>query len=194
VPALVSQKAIITGDSSVENSGYRFSTAEAAAKWFSEAHPLVPAANATASPLQEVDVGVDLGFGLSGVTFAADGRPWFWAESYRSATPLKQRVEETAAGKRAWVGGCKVLLIDRSDRVWLVPHPRGGLLGFDLRKQQWIERADLAAGKPPTDPRDAELLPQITGPAYESRGGKIFFGDRTGVHVFDGNTWQFQKL
>jgi sugar lactone lactonase YvrE len=34
----------------------------------------------------------------------------------------------------------------------------------------------------------------FTGPAYESRSGRLYFPDRTGVHVLDGDVWSYQHL
>ncbi|MCG3149289.1 MAG: hypothetical protein PCFJNLEI_02749 [Verrucomicrobiae bacterium] len=34
----------------------------------------------------------------------------------------------------------------------------------------------------------------LTGPAFESQAGRLYFGDRTGVHVLDGSTWSYQHL
>ena len=109
------------------------------------------------------------------------------------ADQFKRKVEEIAAGKQGLIPG-EILLIDCDDRVWMVRSPSDGLYGFDLRQHRWIEHKDLLAGKPPENQQDEGMVPEIGGDAYQSSSGLLFFGDRMGVHVFDGKTWHFQEL
>jgi hypothetical protein len=193
VPRLVSQKAIVAS-SLAEGELYRFASSAAAAKWFAEARPVIPPAAAASSPLQQLDFGVPMGYPTAGVVFDAAQRPWFWSESPRPGDDFKRQIEDMAAGKRPCLTCGKILLIDREQRVWAVPRGGPGLFGFDVLQKQWIERNNLPVERPPKDPRDRDLAPQIIGQAYQSRCGLLFFGDRAGVHVFDGKVWAFQKL
>ncbi|MGA2259306.1 MAG: hypothetical protein ABSG53_31925, partial [Thermoguttaceae bacterium] len=194
VARLVSQYAIVVTEGVVEAAHYRFASSDAAARWFAEARPFVPWASAKNSPLQKLNIGGPMSHTMAGVTFDAAQRPELWTEISKSDVELKRQVEDVAVGKRSFLTWCRVLLIDREQRVWVLPRGGDGLLGFDLRQHRCIERKNLPAEEPPKVPRDADLVPKIIGNAYQSRSGLLFFGDRLGVHVFDGKDWQFQKL
>jgi hypothetical protein len=182
-----------------EAPAFRFANAGAAAQWFAQARPLVPTPGATASsPLEEYKVSdaphAQEGHG-GGVAFDRQGRPWAWQEVLeRAHGTWQEQVEKVAAGQGNLVTGCRILLFDRHDRLWAVPYAVGGLYAYDLRQHTWVVRKDPPVEPPGKDPRGRELVPCVTGPAYESRSGTLFFGDRIGVHVFDGRQWQFHKL
>ena len=191
---LIRQRKIVVDNDAPLEERYRFASADAAAKWFADARPVVPRSDASIQPLEQLRFGVQINYISGGVAFDADKRPWVWTQLGAVADDFKRQVEEVAAGKRSCLVGCKLLLIDRQQRVWVAPERGDGLLGFDPRQHTWIDRKNLQPEKPPKDRRDSGLVPKIVGHAYESRSGMLFFGDQMGVHVFDGKTWTFQKL
>jgi ligand-binding sensor domain-containing protein len=193
LPALIARKVVVSHQAA-EGSRYRFASIEAAAAWFAAARPVVPPQPGARSALQELNFGVPMCYFNAGMTLDASKRPWFWAQLSNSEDNVKRQIKDAAAGKRQCLMGCEVLLVDRQQRLWVLPGHERGLLGYDLRQDQWIEQEKVPPEKPPRDPRDTHLVPGICGPAFQSRSGLLFFGDRMGVHVFDGRAWHFQKL
>ncbi len=194
VSELMRGKRLVVEESAAEEARYRFASTEAAEEWFAAARPIVLGSTGKNSALQEIDFGTSIDHQTGGVVFDTNSRAWLWTEFYNSADEVKRQIEEVAAGKPTRIACSKFLLFDRQQRIWVIPGRGGSLLGFDLRRHEWTERKNLPPENPPQDSRDRELVPSIIGPAYESRSGVLFVGDRMGVHVFDGKTWQFQKL
>ena len=174
---------------------FQFASRQTAAKWFEQASPLLPPKNSNrAVPL------VSLGRAqrVWGPRIGPDGRAWLWRTNYKTSVKELMRSVETAADQESPViEGAEILSVDRRGRIWLLPDSeRRLLLGYDPEKRKWIRRPGLPEDKrahyKDKDPMTASYV--ITGPCFESRAGRLFFGDRLGVHMLDGDTWTYQFL
>ena len=133
------------------------------------------------------------------------GRPWFSAEGSATLNQVKSQVEASYKLKAPWVrgaqmhhsGGGLILHFDRAERIWLLPASTSKLLlGYDPHKTRWIERSVMPESKRggynERDPQSPALV--FTETVYESSSGRLYFGDRIGVHVLSGDVWSYKHL
>ncbi|MFO8012959.1 MAG: hypothetical protein R6X20_06595 [Phycisphaerae bacterium] len=175
---------------------FRFTSRDAAWRWFEQAHPLPAETEPDRQPLACLGASGN----IESLTLAPGGRAWLW-DAYPKQEPdiVRRRVEEGAASDRpaVTVGGAQILLIDPRDRVWLT---RTGdahrLLACDPAARRWLHReaGDRDAPVPTTDAKGRRLDPLFTGSAYASRAGRLFFADRFGLHVLHDDTWSYHPL
>ncbi|HYT94752.1 MAG TPA: hypothetical protein VEL76_38905, partial [Gemmataceae bacterium] len=190
VAALLKTGAIEGRESPKGEVSFRFTSPQAAEKWFAAAR-VVPAAKKAAPKAVFTRLCRE---DFRGPAFAPDGRAWFWlAESDIPTVTAKKQVEAAFRGKEPYISGVETLLVDRSGRVWLIPcAQRQVLLGYDPATKEWTERrcTPESLGKKPANAREA----QMTSPLFEDRAGRLYFPDHLGVHVLDGKTWSYQPL
>ena len=173
----------------------RFVSHDAAMTWFDAARPLPGVAEAQQAKVLERLALTD---GTSGVSIAPNGQVWLYDEAYHyPIDAVKKQVEQAVGAEVARVDGAKVVLVDRQGRIWIRPNKElKGLLAFDPKRKEWIERdGPTPEEQAPYQNVDAKQIRyMITGPAFESSSGRIYFGDRMGVHVLDRDQWHFQAL
>jgi len=173
----------------------RFVSHDAAMTWFDAARPLPGAPEARQAKVLDRLALVDR---INGVTIAPSGQIWLYDGAYRHPIEaVKRQVEQAVGAEVARVDGAKILLIDRQGRIWIRPNRKlERLLAFDPKRKEWIERdGPTPEEQAPYQGVDLKHMRyMITGPAFESSSGRIYFGDRMGVHVLDRDQWHFQAL
>jgi streptogramin lyase len=131
------------------------------------------------------------------VTVAPDGKPWFEIEGPVARAALRRQVERAVKLPAPWVRGASILLLDSKGRLWLRPDDETSvLLGYDPRAGTWLERCVAPArDRAGYDEKHPDLPPvTFTTSAHESKGGRLYFSDRLGVHVFAAGKWSYQHL
>jgi hypothetical protein len=135
--ALIQQKKIVSTPGT-DGPRLRFSSAEAAVQWFAKARPTVPQAT---GPGRKALEAVEEGSTGRRVVAGPGGSEWLWDLTIAPVAEVKRRVETVPAGKGAYVAGAQFLLVDRRQRVWLIPRSESeSLLGYDPAQRRWIER------------------------------------------------------
>ena len=135
---------------------------------------------------------------VKSVKFDNTGRPWFIINKggpRPSIEKVKQSVENAWGLRAPWVIGAKIVLFDRSGRIWLIPNSNTRLLlGYHPASRQWIERQSFPQpyGKPAGGSEAKH--PHFLGPAHESKSDRLYFADRMGVHVFYNGNWTYEFL
>jgi streptogramin lyase len=131
------------------------------------------------------------------VTVAPDGKPWFEIEGRVPRAALRRQVERAVKLPAPWVRGAHIVLLDSKGRVWLRPDDEATvLLGYDPKARTWLERRVVPARDRAgyDEKRDDVALVTFTDAAHESKGGRLYFSDRLGVHVFASGKWSYQHL
>ncbi|HEY8751197.1 MAG TPA: hypothetical protein VIM11_24650 [Tepidisphaeraceae bacterium] len=127
---------------------------------------------------------------VRGVKIDPAGRPWFEVDGTVSIEQVKAQVERGMGMDAPWVKSAHVLLFDRAGRIWLTVGP-DILLGYDPKTKLWIERVGISSSPGGhVDP----AAHGICGPAIEDSAGRVYFGDRSGCHVFDHGAWSYQPF
>lgn len=139
------------------------------------------------------------------VVIDGEGRPWFATDESATLDQVKSQVEISFRLKAPWVpgaqmhhfGGAQILHFDRSGRIWMIPAPTSKvLLRYDPHEKEWIERHVVPESeRGGYDERD-RMSPALvfSETVHESRSGRLYFADRIGVHVLDGDSWSFFHL
>ena len=111
--ALLRQQKIVTA-SNAGDSRLRFTSTETASQWF--AKPLFVAPKAAPQGRKRLEA-------LEGkrLLLGDDGSEWFWDWDQVPLADVKRRVEEGVVRKGALINGAQVVLVDRRQRVWLIP-------------------------------------------------------------------------
>lgn len=126
---------------------------------------------------------------VAGVTVGPDGRIWYQLSPVSAAEnqPHVQRaIEREFREKSPQIAGAELALLDQQGRAWFYFRNRTELLGYDGEK--WIE-PEIEVVKPLRGwcPTRGRLLDGVLDNI--SAGERVFFHDRTQVHVFDGKKW-----
>ena len=109
------------------------------------------------------------------VKIDSEGRPWFEIRSSAELQFARRQVEQGADRQSPWIAGARILLFEPS-RVWLAPEAGMEILAYDWKLKHWIERK-------------SKIPFSFGGSCFRSRAGRLYFGDRRGVHVLDGDQW-----
>ena len=119
-----------------------------------------------------------------------DGRTWYQLSSDpggKSPEDVRRSLEREYRQTAPQVSGAAIALLEPTGRAWFSWNYGKELWGYDGR--QWIQRdapdGSTFIGVCPT--RGA--LPDNVSNRFV--GGKAWFRDRQGVHVFDGNEWSY---
>src|SRR5262245_45522880 len=120
------------------------------------------------------------------VTVDRRGRPWFEIERRVPRAGLRRQVEPSVKLPAPWVPGARIVLLDSKGRVWLRPDDDARLLlGYDPRTGSWLGRRVVPvkdrAGYDENRANSSTVI--FSGPAYESKSGRLYFPDRLGLHV-----------
>ena len=176
--------------------GFRFAKPTAAEEWFEKTRPILPTGN---NKGKELLVSLGKESDIDSPYISSDGRAWISILNYEvKVDDLINNVEKVAKDETPFIEGGKVLLVDKLGRVWILPNSDKELiLGYNPNTGEWIRRQGLSADqRSHYNDKDHPMIAQymITGPAFQSRSGRLFFADRLGVHVLDGNDWSYQFL
>ena len=118
-----------------------------------------------------------------------DGRAWFELREYADLEQCKRQIERSVSLERPWVAGAKLVLFDRSGRIWLLPRTDGRLLlGYDPKSKEWLQRRI----EKPADTK--HYSDTFSDRAWQSHTGQLYFASRHGVHVLDEGEWSFKSL
>jgi len=122
-----------------------------------------------------------------------DGRIWYQLSGDRlgrSDSQLKSLLEAEYRQTAPQIAGASLALLESNGRAWFYNNDATVLWGYD--GQRWIERRAFVGsrfiGRCPTA---GELEDNLVN---RDAGGKAFFRDLQGVHVFDGQIWSYRGI
>ena len=132
---------------------------------------------------------------IENVVIGAKGRAWLQSNRRVSLAEAKKQVEAAADWEIPWTVGMRLRHIDRTGRIWMTSTEMGYevLFAYDQTTKTWLEHkaTDLS---PVKSPSAKSRYHHFRGNVFESRTGRIYFGDGLGVHVFEEKTWKYQPL
>lgn len=122
-----------------------------------------------------------------------DGRIWYQLSGDslgRSDSQLKGLLEAEYRQTTPQIAGASLALLESNGRAWFYNNDATVLWGYD--GEHWIEhRAFPGARFLGRCPTAGELEDNLVNRAA---GGKAFFRDLQGVHVFDGKNWSYRGI
>src|SRR6266850_2526314 len=122
-----------------------------------------------------------------------DGRIWYQLSGDRlgrSDSQLKSQLEAEYRQTTPQIAGASLALLESNGRVWFYNNDATVLWGYD--GERWIEHRAFPGlrfmGRCPTAGEMEDNL------VNRAAGGKVFFRDLQGVHVFDGKHWSYRAI
>ncbi len=127
------------------------------------------------------------------VVVGPDGRTWYQLESDPKDRPreeIRKSLEAEYRQANPQITGAALALLEPSGRAWFSANKGLELWGFDGKT--WIERRTEKGAKfSGFCPTRGQLLDNLSNRFV---GGRAWFRDEQGIHVFDGKAWHYRAI
>jgi hypothetical protein len=127
------------------------------------------------------------------VVVGPDGRVWYQLDSDPKGRPrleIRAALEAEYRHAAPQISGATLALLEPDGRAWFYASKGRELWGYDGKN--WIEHwADVDTRFVGRCPTRGELFDNLCNRFV---GGKVWFRDERGVHVFDGKSWHYRAI